>query len=86
LDRAIFLSLVRGDYDGPLSIFYPNLRNTHLGILGVIGALESSGNLASFERPIVPLLLMAVIAVALLIAAHVLWLNSGVTRTPQRVR
>jgi hypothetical protein len=52
----------------------------------VIGALESSGNLASFERPIVPLLLMAVIAVALLIVAHVLWLNSEVTRTPQRVR
>src|SRR5215210_5728997 len=29
LGRAIFFSLVRGDYDGPLSISYP--RNTHLG-------------------------------------------------------
>src|SRR5829696_2506679 len=28
LGRAIFFSLVRGDYDGPLSISYP--RNTHL--------------------------------------------------------
>src|SRR5215213_8941545 len=31
LGRAIFFSLVRGDYDGPLSISYP--RNTHLGDL-----------------------------------------------------
>src|SRR5215210_849806 len=31
LGRAIFFSLVRGDYDGPLSISYP--RNTHLGLL-----------------------------------------------------
>ena len=29
MGRAIFFSLVRGDYDGPLSISYP--RNTHLG-------------------------------------------------------
>jgi hypothetical protein len=57
-----------------------------LGIFGVIGALDASGNLASFERPIVPLLVMAVIAIALLIAAHVLWLNSGAAPTPPRVR
>ena len=57
-----------------------------LGILGVIGALDASGNLSAFERPIIPLLVMAVIAVALLIAAHVLWLNSGATSTPPRVR
>jgi hypothetical protein len=29
--------LVRGDYDGPLSISYPNPRNTHLGV-GVVQA------------------------------------------------
>ena len=56
------------------------------GILGVIRALEASGNLSVFERPIIPLLVMAVIAVALLIAAHVLWLNSGAASTPPRVR
>jgi hypothetical protein len=57
-----------------------------LGITGVIGALESSGNLAVFERPIIPLLAMAVVAIALLIAAHVLWLNSGTAPTPPRVK
>jgi hypothetical protein len=56
------------------------------GILGVIRALEASGNLTVFERPIIPLLVMAVIAVALLIAAHVLWHNSGAAPTPPRVR
>ena len=55
-----------------------------LGIFGVIRALDASGNLATFERPIVPLLVMAVVAVALLIAAHVLWINSGTA--PPRVR
>jgi hypothetical protein len=29
---------------------------------------------------------MAMIAIALLIAAHVLWLNSGAAPTPPRVR
>ena len=57
-----------------------------LGIFGVIGALDASGNLTSFERPIIPLLVMAVIAVALLVAAHILWLNSEAAPTPQRVR
>ena len=57
-----------------------------LGILGVVRALETSGNLSTFERPIIPLLVMAMIAVALLIAAHVLWLNSGAAPTPPRVR
>ena len=57
-----------------------------LGILGVIRALEASGNLSSFERPIIPLLVMAVIAIALLIAAHVFWLNAGAAPTPPRVR
>src|SRR5215208_7403317 len=56
------------------------------GILGVIRALEASGNLSVFESPIIPLLVMAVIAVALLIAAHILWLNSGAAPTPPRVR
>ena len=56
------------------------------GILGVIRALGTSGNLSVFESPIIPLLVMAVTAVALLIAAHVLWLNSGAAPTPPRVR
>ncbi len=47
------------------------------GILGVIQALQSSGGLASFERPVIPLLLTAVVTVALLIAAHVLWLRQS---------
>lgn len=38
-----------------------------LGIYGVIGALDTSGNLASFERPVVPLLVIAVVAIAVLI-------------------
>jgi hypothetical protein len=57
-----------------------------LGILGVVRALDTSGSLSTFERPIIPLLVMAMIAVALLIAAHVLWLNSGAAPTPPRVR
>jgi hypothetical protein len=60
--------------------------HTFSGILGVIRALEASGNLSVFESLITPLLVMAVIAVALLIAAHVLWLNSGAAPTPPRVR
>ena len=57
-----------------------------LGIFGVIGALDRSGNLATFERPVVPLLVMAMVAIGVLIAAHVLWLNSGAAPTPPRVR
>ena len=56
-----------------------------LGILGVIRALEASGNLSVFESPILPLWIMAVVAVALLIAAQVLLLNSGAAPTPRRV-
>jgi hypothetical protein len=61
-----------------------------LGILGVMRALEASGNLSSFERPIVSLLVMAVVAIALLIATHVFWINLRVNPraapTPRRVR
>jgi hypothetical protein len=57
-----------------------------LGIFGVIGALDASCNLTSFERPMISLLVMALIAVALLVAAHILWLNSEVAPTPRRVR
>jgi hypothetical protein len=61
-----------------------------LGILGVMRALEASGNLSSFERPIVSLLVMAVVAIALLIATHVFWINLRVNAraapTPRRVR
>src|SRR5215208_2361739 len=44
------------------------------GIFGVIGALDASANLATFERPVVPLFVTAVVAIAVLIAAHVLWI------------
>jgi hypothetical protein len=47
---------------------------------------DPSRTASSFERPIIPLLVMAVIAVALLVAAHILWLNSEAAPTPQRVR
>src|SRR5215216_1059318 len=57
-----------------------------LDILGVIRALDATGNLSVFERPMIPLLVMAVIAIALLIAAHVFWINSGAAPTPTRVR
>lgn len=57
-----------------------------LGILGVIRALDASGNLAIFERPVVPLLVMAVVAIGALIATQVLWLNAGASPTPPRVR
>jgi hypothetical protein len=56
------------------------------GIFGVIGALEASGNLASFERPLIPVLVMAVVAIAALIAAHLLLINTGAAPTPPRVR
>lgn len=45
------------------------------GILGVTRALESSGTLESFEKPMTPNLVMAVVAVVLLTAAHLLLLN-----------
>jgi membrane protease YdiL (CAAX protease family) len=57
-----------------------------LGILGVIRALEASGNLSAFESPILPLWIMAVVAVALLIAAQVLMLDSGTAPASPRVR
>jgi hypothetical protein len=57
-----------------------------LGILGVIRALEASGNLSAFERPILPLWIMAVVAVAVLFVAQVVLLDSGATPTPSRVR
>jgi hypothetical protein len=57
-----------------------------LGILGVIRALEASGNLSAFEGPILALWIMAVVAVALLIVAQVFLINSGATYTPPRVR
>lgn len=57
-----------------------------LGISGVIGALDASGNHSSFEHPVIPLLVMAVVAIAVLIAVHVLWINVGTAPTPPRVR
>jgi len=57
-----------------------------LGIFGVIEALDTSGILASFERPVVPLLAMAVVAIAALILAHARLLNQEPGSTPSRVR
>jgi hypothetical protein len=65
------------------SLFFFVLRNTYgtivfhnfFGILGVIQALEASDNLASFERPVLSLLVMATVTIALLVVTHVLWLR-----------
>jgi len=57
-----------------------------LGIFGVISALDASGNLASFERPVGSLLVMAVVTIAALIMAHSRLLNQESARTPSRVR
>jgi hypothetical protein len=57
-----------------------------LAIFGVIRALDASGNLASFERPLIPALVTAVVAIAALIAVHVLWITTGGAPTPPRVR
>src|SRR5215218_3330998 len=43
-------------------------------------------DLASFERPMIPVLIMAVVAVALLIAAHVFWINTEAAHSPPRAR
>jgi Type II CAAX prenyl endopeptidase Rce1-like len=53
-----------------------------LGIFGVIGALQSSGMLESFERPVIPLLTMAVGAVVLLIVAHAYVVSGTNLRAP----
>jgi hypothetical protein len=58
-----------------------------LGIFGVIQALEASGNLVSFERPVIPLLVMAVVAIALLVVAHIRVLKDQESGPrPSRVR
>ena len=57
-----------------------------LGIFGMISALDASGNLASFERPVGSLLVMAVVTIAALIMAHSRLLNQESERTPSRVR
>ena len=51
-----------------------------------LGLLDASGNLASFEHPVIPLLVMAAAAVAVLITVHMLWLNVGATPSAPRVR
>jgi hypothetical protein len=43
-------------------------------------------DLASFERPMIPVLIMAVVAVTLLIAAHVFWINTEAAHSPPRAR
>jgi hypothetical protein len=76
------------------SLFYFILRDVYgtiafhnfAGIFGVIRALESSGNLASFESPVIPLLVVAVVTVALLVAAHTLWLGRSKTPAQQTTR
>lgn len=48
-----------------------------LGIFGVIRALDQSGQLASFERPALPLLLTAAVTIAVLVAVHVYWVSGA---------
>jgi hypothetical protein len=57
-----------------------------LGIFGVIRALDASGNLATFARPVVSLLVIAVVAIAVLITVHALWLKPRAAPTPPCVR
>jgi hypothetical protein len=57
-----------------------------LGIFGVIRALDASGNLASFEQPILPLVIMAVVAIILMIVAHRRLLNREAGTARSRVR
>ena len=87
---VVFLSvigLVTSAFFFPSRDIYGTIAfHNFLGIFGVIGALESSGNLVSFERPVIPLLVMAVVAIAALIAVHVLWLDAGAAPRPPRVR
>ena len=53
-----------------------------LGIFSVIRALESWLTLASYERPVIPLLVMAMLAVVLLIAAHAYLISGTNFRAP----
>lgn len=57
-----------------------------LGIFGVISALGASGGLATFERPVIPLLVMAVLAVVVLVTMHLRLLNHQPIHTPPGVR
>ena len=66
--------------------FLTSAFHNFLGIFGVIGALEASGNLASIERLLMPVVVTAVVAMAALIAAQVLWINTAAAPTPLRVR
>lgn len=50
-----------------------------LGIFGVIQALERSGNLGGFQSPVIPLWVMALVALGLLVATQV-WVISGAGR------
>jgi hypothetical protein len=70
----------------PRDVYGTIAFHNFLGISGVIGALDASGNLASFEHPVVSLLVTAVIAMALLIMAHSRLLNQESRPTPSRVR
>ena len=79
LVTSAFFFISRGVYG---TIAFHNF----FGLFGVIGALDASANLATFERPVVPLFVTAVVAIAVLIAAHVLWINSGAAPTTPRVR
>lgn len=53
-----------------------------LGIFGVIRGLETSGTLGSFKRPVIPLMVVATVAVVLLIAAHIYVIASVNNRAP----
>jgi hypothetical protein len=57
-----------------------------LGIFGVIQALESAGALGSFQRPVIPLLIMAVLATMMFFATHALFVSRHTTLPQLRAR
>jgi hypothetical protein len=48
--------------------------------------LDASGDVASFERPMVPLLVIAAVAIAVLIVAYARLLNGESGQASSRVR
>jgi hypothetical protein len=68
LATSLFFFILRDVYG---TIVFHNF----FGIFGVLQSLEASDGLASFERPVPSLLVMAAVAIALLVTTHVLWLG-----------
>jgi hypothetical protein len=66
---SLFFFLVRDVY-GTIAF------HTGLALIGVMGALDRSGELSAFDRPIAPLWAMALGALVLLVVLHRAWLRS----------